>query len=159
MEVLLPCLSDDNGFVASWAMLVLTRCAVSVTSREVNFINIISSAADWLCIPSSHLQGFWLQTWQLAARCVTSSTTCRAACQLMAVLLKKEHVQYKQVVGTVDLMIASVDLNGPVDCVDAACTLWSVIMLLRGRENLGLVFETSEHILRWLCRRWRPSRC
>lgn len=27
LEVLLPCLSDDNGFVASWAMLVLTRCA------------------------------------------------------------------------------------------------------------------------------------
>lgn len=77
----------------------------------------------------------------------------------MAVLLNKEHVQYKDVVNTVDLMIASVDLNGPIDCVDSACTLWSVILLLRGRENLGLVFETSEHILRWLCRRWRPSRC
>ena len=27
-EVLLPCLSDDSGVVASWAMLALTRCAI-----------------------------------------------------------------------------------------------------------------------------------
>jgi hypothetical protein len=77
----------------------------------------------------------------------------------MTVLLNKEHVRYKDIINTVDLMIDSVDLNGPVDCVDSACTLWSVIMLLRGRENLGSVFETSEHILYWISRRWKPSRC
>ena len=77
----------------------------------------------------------------------------------MAVLLNQGHVQYKDVINTVDLMVASVDLNGPVDCVDSACTLWSVILLLRSRENPGLAYETSEHILRWLCRRWRPSKC
>ena len=127
--------------------------------QAVRLIEIILSAVDLSFTRSSHVRGFWLQTWQLAARYVTSSITCRAACQLMAVILNKNRVQYKDIIGTVDLMITSVDLNGPTDCVDSACTLWSVILLLRGRDNLGLVFETSEHILRWLCRRWRPSKC
>ena len=34
LEALLPCLSDENGFVASWAMLVLTRCAISIISKQ-----------------------------------------------------------------------------------------------------------------------------
>lgn len=128
-----------------------------VTSKWSKLTAVFSSAAHRSFASASHLRGFWLQTWQLAVRYVTSSTTCRAACQLMTVLLNKGHVQYKDIINTVDLMVASVDLNGPVDCVDSACSLWSVILLLRGRENPALVFETSEHILRWLCRRWRPS--
>ena len=76
----------------------------------------------------------------------------------MAVLLNQGHVQYKDVINTIDLMAASADLNGPIDCVDSTCTLWSVILLLRARHNPGLAFETSEHVLRWLCRRWRPSK-
>lgn len=76
----------------------------------------------------------------------------------MAFLLNCELVHYSDVVDIVDNMITSVDLNGPADCVDSACTFWSLIVLSRGRENLGLVSETSEHILRWLCTRWRPSK-
>lgn len=157
LEALLPCLSDDNGLVASWAMLVLARLASFVASKHLKLI--IISAADQPFTRSNHFHEFWLQTWQLAARYITSSITCRAACQLMAILLNKMHVQYAEVIRTIDLMITSVDLNGPTDCCDSACILWSIIMLLRGRDNVGIVFDTSEHILRWLCRRWRPSRC
>lgn len=76
----------------------------------------------------------------------------------MAFLLNRELVYFSDVADTVDNMISSVDLNGPAECVDSACTLWSIIMLSRGRKNLGSVPETSEHILRWLCTRWRPSK-
>ncbi len=34
LEALLPCLSDENGFVASWAMLVLTRCVTSLLRKQ-----------------------------------------------------------------------------------------------------------------------------
>lgn len=34
-EVLLPCLSDDSGVVASWAMLALTRCVVCCNKQVV----------------------------------------------------------------------------------------------------------------------------
>lgn len=76
----------------------------------------------------------------------------------MAVLLGGELVQYSDVVDIIDNMTNSVDLNGPADCVDSACTLWSIIMLLKGKENIRLVSDTSEHIVRWLCARWKPGK-
>lgn len=76
----------------------------------------------------------------------------------MACLLNVDLVHYGGVVDVVDNMITSVDLNGPADCVDSACTLWSILMVSRGRDNPGSASETSEHILRWLFNRWKPSK-
>lgn len=76
----------------------------------------------------------------------------------MAVLLNCRLVRYNEIADIVDNMIASVDLNGPAECVDSASTLWSVLVLLRSRENLDTVSETSEHILRWLCNGWSPCK-
>ena len=76
----------------------------------------------------------------------------------MALLLNFRLVRYNEIADIVDNMIASIDLNGPAECVDSASTLWSVLVLLRGRENLGTVHETSEHILRWLCSGWSPCK-
>ncbi len=76
----------------------------------------------------------------------------------MAALLNFGLVQYNEIADVVDNVLSSVELNGPADCVDSASTLWSVLVLLRGRENLGTVFQSSECILRWLCHRWSPGK-
>lgn len=76
----------------------------------------------------------------------------------MAVLLNFELVRYDEIADIVDNVLSSAELNGPSDCVDSACSLWSMLVLLRGRENLGSVFESSESILRWICNRWSPGK-
>lgn len=76
----------------------------------------------------------------------------------MAVLLNFELVRYDEIADIVDNVLSSAELNGPADCVDSACSLWSILVLLRGRENLGSVPESSESILRWICNRWSPSK-
>ena len=74
----------------------------------------------------------------------------------MAVSLDIGIVEYINIAEVVNRMISSVDLDGPADCVDSATTMWSFLLTLRGRDNLGRVFETSEQILRWLFNRWNP---
>lgn len=74
----------------------------------------------------------------------------------MAVVLNFELIRYNEILDVVDNMLSSVDLNGPAECVDSASTLWSVLVLLRGREHVGTVSETSEQVIRWLCNRWSP---
>lgn len=77
----------------------------------------------------------------------------------MAVVLNFELIRYNEISDVVDNMVSSVDLNGPAECADSASTLWSILVLLRGREHVGTVSETSEHIIRWLCNRWSPCKC
>ena len=74
----------------------------------------------------------------------------------MAISLDIGVVQYTDIADVANRMISSVDLDGPADCVDSATTMWSVLLTLIGRENLGRVFETSEQVLRWLFNRWNP---
>lgn len=99
---------------------------------------------------------FWLQTWRLVARNITSTSTCRAACQLMAVLLESGLVQYTDVADLVDSMTRSIDLNGPAECDESATVLWSILLVLRGRTHLGSVSESCDIVLNWLFNRWSP---
>lgn len=66
-------------------------------------------------------------------------------------------IQYADVSDIVDGMIKSVDLNGPAECNESATTLWTVLVVLKGREKLGSASEASENTLRWLFHRWSPS--
>lgn len=116
------------------------------------------SAAGRDVARSPEIKPVWHRTWRLAARHITLSGTCRAACQLMAVVLNFELVRYNEISDVVDNVLSSVDLNGPAECVDSSSTLWSVLVLLRGREHVGTVSETSEHVIRWLCNRWSPCK-
>ena len=76
----------------------------------------------------------------------------------MAVSLDVGVVQYLDIADVADSMISSIDLNGPVDCVDSAINMWSLLLILRGRDNIGMVYETSEQVLRWLSNRWCPCK-
>ena len=75
----------------------------------------------------------------------------------MAYTLDMALVQYSDIADIVDDMIKSVDLNGPAECNDSATTLWTILVVLKGRENLGSAFEVSENVLRWLFHRWSPG--
>ena len=76
----------------------------------------------------------------------------------MATILDLALVQYADTADVVDGMIKSVDLNGPAECNDSTTTLWTILVTLKGRENLGSASEASENILRWLFHRWSPGK-
>ena len=75
----------------------------------------------------------------------------------MAVLLDCGLVEYPNIADLVESMIKSVDLNGPAECDDSSTTLWTVLLVLRGREHLSTASEPFDSILRWLFGRWSPG--
>lgn len=75
----------------------------------------------------------------------------------MASILDLALIQYDNIADIVDGMTKSVDLNGPAECDESATTLWTILVVLKGRENLGSVSEASENVLRWLFHRWSPG--
>lgn len=75
----------------------------------------------------------------------------------MASILDLALIQYADVADIADDMIKSVDLNGPAECTDSAATLWTILVVLKGRENLSSTSEASENVLRWLFHRWSPG--
>ncbi|KAL8942977.1 MAG: hypothetical protein Q9216_001333 [Gyalolechia sp. 2 TL-2023] len=141
IEIFLQCVSDKNSSLCSWAMLAIA----SATAQDV--------------AGSSDLSRVWIQVWRVAARHLTMTTTCRAACHLMAVLLESGCVSYMDIADLVDGMISSMDLSGPVVLADSALTLCSTIALQRGQENSLLAAETADRFLNWLFHTWRPSLC
>ncbi len=104
------------------------------------------------------LEVFWLRVWRLVARNITFSMTCKAACQLMAVILEDGLVQYASITDIVDGLISSPELNGPSECDGAATRLWAILLHLRRLENLSSDFETPVKVLRWLFKRWSPGK-
>jgi len=74
----------------------------------------------------------------------------------MAVILNTQLVIYTEVADIVDTMFGSVDLNGPAVFTESAATLWSMLIVLKVRQNPGTMHDTSERVLRWLFVRWKP---
>ena len=75
----------------------------------------------------------------------------------MAVLLDSGLVAYTDIADLVEGMTKSVDLNGPAECGESSTTLWTIILVLRGQENLSSASECSDCVLRWLFNRWSPG--
>lgn len=75
----------------------------------------------------------------------------------MSHILDLALIQYADIADIVDGMTKSVDLNGPAECDESATTLWTILVVLKGRGNLGSASEASENILRWLFHRWSPG--
>lgn len=77
----------------------------------------------------------------------------------MRVLLEVGLVEYGAIADIVDGIISSTDLNGPALFSDSSAALWSTIVVLRGRQNPGLLQSTTDHALRWLFTSWSPGTC
>ncbi|KAI9879869.1 MAG: Serine/threonine-protein kinase tel1 [Pleopsidium flavum] len=140
LDCLLSCISDENGTIASWAMLGIASCVYQSNAQSLD------------------LSAQWLQIWNLAARNIPSSSACRAACHLMGVILAHDLVEYGAIADVVDGIVTSVELNGPALLVDSSLSLWSLIVEYRQRENPSATHITSERILHWLFSRWNPAK-
>ncbi|KAL9126224.1 MAG: hypothetical protein Q9217_004696 [Psora testacea] len=139
LESLLLALSDDDVHVVSWAIFALAS-APSQTQAQ-----------------SPDLKAFWLRAWKLIPRHITSSSTCRVACQALAIILEADLVTYSQIADLVDAMVQSSDLNGPAECDGAATRLWALLLQLRRRETLTTDIDASSGVLHWLYRSWSPA--
>ncbi|KAI4258557.1 MAG: hypothetical protein LQ352_001192 [Teloschistes flavicans] len=139
IETILNHVSDKSSSLCSWAMLA------------------IASAAGQEAASTSDIRVVWIQVWRVVARHLTLTTTCRAACQVMSILLDQELVRYTDVADVADGMISSMDLNGPVNAVDSALKLCSILALQRGQDNSLLAAETADRFSNWLFHSWRPS--
>ncbi len=99
----------------------------------------------------------WVQIWKIAARSIPAPSTCRAACQLLSVLLAQKLVEYGSIADFLDGIIASVEHNGPALLVDSSLSFWVLIVEHRQREIPSANQSTSERVLRWLFFRWSPG--
>lgn len=107
---------------------------------------------------SPPLRPLWIRLWRATARSASISATCRSACHLLAVLLDRGLVRYAEVVDIVDGMISSMEISGPVDCIDSAIALNCSLLRDKSRENPSQTAETSEKIMSWLFRCWKPGK-
>ncbi|KAI4115018.1 MAG: hypothetical protein LQ345_004305 [Seirophora villosa] len=141
METILQYVSDKNASSCSWAMLAILSASGNVATRSPG-VGVI-----------------WIQIWRVAARHLTITTTCRAACHLMTSLLDLRLVRYMDIADIAEGMVSSMDLSGPVDIVDSALALCSAIVLRKGQENALVAAETADRFLNWLFHVWRPKVC
>ncbi|KAF1989999.1 hypothetical protein K402DRAFT_460730 [Aulographum hederae CBS 113979] len=137
---LMVLMSDQNGAISSWATLALASCAFQKTSR------------------SAELLGSWMKVFQVASRNLPSTSSCRAACHLMDVLLRLKVVDFTLVHETLEVLFSSIDLNGPVIFCESSSSLWAKLIQLSAAFNPSTAHTTTERILHWLLSKWSPSR-
>ncbi|KAI9795692.1 MAG: Serine/threonine-protein kinase tel1 [Piccolia ochrophora] len=133
-------MSSDDHVVVAWTMVALAICALQKPSTPR---------------PS---ESTWIQTWLLASRAATSSSTCRVACHLMEVILVSKLVSYRGIANAVEGMMTFVDANGPATATDTALSFWSILLPLRNDANPSARKENSEKVLHWLFSKWIPRR-
>ncbi|KAL8736025.1 MAG: hypothetical protein Q9166_000587 [cf. Caloplaca sp. 2 TL-2023] len=139
IEMILIHVSDKSSSLCSWSMLAITSAAAQSTAR------------------SASLSLLWIQVWRVVARHLTLTTTCRTACRLMYVLLDMGLVRYMDIADIADGMISSMELSGPVNPVDSALSLCSILALQRCQDNSVMAAETAERFLNWFFHSWRPN--
>ncbi|KAF2646142.1 hypothetical protein P280DRAFT_439907 [Massarina eburnea CBS 473.64] len=139
LEKLIPCISDENPAHSSWAMIALSAAAFQQNSK----LNSLSF--------------HWISVWKTASRVVTSSSSSRAACHLLDVLLKLSIVPFSAVSETVQTMLASIELNGPALLTDSTSALMTTLIREKFDENPTHYNQTAERVLNWLLSKWTPS--
>ncbi|KAF2259280.1 hypothetical protein CC78DRAFT_621172 [Lojkania enalia] len=139
LEKLTTYISDENPVHSSWAMIA------------------IAAAAFQQCSSSSSLSSYWISAWQSASRVVTSISSSRAACHLMDVLLKLDIVPFSAVSETLQTMLLSIELSGPVILTETSSALLTTLIQKRVAENPTHYNQTAERILNWLFSKWTPS--
>ena len=107
---------------------------------------------------SNKISFLWPHIWKLSLRHLTASATCRIASQLLTTLLTFELVKYESVAESLDNMLTSMDLNGPIECDASSLSLWTTVMKIRQSQNLLAEYDVCRTILRWLFRCWCPCK-
>ena len=76
----------------------------------------------------------------------------------MTIVLNTGLVQFSDVANSVEAFLTSVDFNGPIALGEPVVSLWIALIKERGRHSPGLIYDTSDKILRWLFLRWKPCK-
>ncbi|KAI0552937.1 phosphatidylinositol 3 [Xylaria curta] len=139
LSILISLVTNKNNKLSTWAMIA---CASLVPK---------SSSLD------SSLSPLWKQTWQVAARSVSMTGTCRAASFLLNSLLKNELLAYSDIMGDVNDMITTADVNGPAVLVDSSLILMTALLQLRNHHLPNASHATNNHVIRWMLSRWDPT--
>lgn len=132
-------LGDPQPAISSWALLSLSNCVMHRTS----------SAAV--------LTELWTTVWQAAMRYVPVSSTSRAACHLLNILLRRGVVEYSSVSGSVDTIFSDANVNGPAVLCESSLSLWIAMMNKRLIENPSSGGTMVNRMLQWLFAKWTPS--
>ncbi|PVH96335.1 hypothetical protein DM02DRAFT_569817, partial [Periconia macrospinosa] len=139
LEKLIPCISDENPAHSSWALISLAATAFQRTA--------ISPA----------LSDLWISAWRTAFRVITSSSSSRAACHFMDVVLRLKIVPFSAVSETVQTMLVSLELNGPALLAESTTSLMTTLIQEKIAENPTHYNQTAERVLNWLLNKWTPS--
>ncbi|KAK4539973.1 hypothetical protein LTR36_009943 [Oleoguttula mirabilis] len=139
MEKLSAGCGEDNGTTASWALLALASCASQ------------ASAA----MPA--LATKWNAVWQVASRAISNTSTCRAACHLLGLLIELQLVASGNVSELVQTFTTSMDLNGPSILADSVLHVFRIALRRAHQLSPGTVNVLAEGLLTFFCRMFRPS--
>ena len=90
---------------------------------------------------------------------MTSLALTRTACHLMDALLKLEIIPFTTVSDTIQSMLQSVEVTGPLLLTDSSSSLMTTIMRERAKENPTHLNQTAERIVSWMLGKWTPSTC
>ncbi|KAI0862621.1 phosphatidylinositol 3 [Xylaria cubensis] len=139
LSIVISLVTNKNNKLSTWAMIA---CASLVPKSSP---------------PDSSLSPLWKQAWQVAARSVSMTGTCRAASFLLNSLLKNELLAYSDIMGDVNDMITTADVNGPAVLVDSSLILMTALLQLRNHHLPNASHATNNHVVRWMLSRWDPA--
>ena len=132
--------SDDNVNICSWAFLATASCAAQSLSSDPK------------------LSEAWSTLWQLGARSLGNSSTCRAAAYGLSIMLASRLIGQSQSSELVHVITHTMDLGGPDQLSDSAALLLSIMMRISQQLNPATATAAADSIIGWLSTTFKPSK-
>jgi serine-protein kinase ATM len=139
-QSLMNLMSHANSIVASWAMLTLANCALQQSAGEI----------------AGHV---WVRIWELGSRGIPSPSLARGASLLLDVLLQRKLIDYSSISQSLQNMLQFSELTGPGVLADSTVSFWLTSARIILQESAGRIRTLHEKLLRWMFRKWTPSKC
>jgi serine-protein kinase ATM len=99
----------------------------------------------------------WIQLWHTAARLITNSVTCRAACYLLHSILANGLVSYQEIAEDIDAIVTTTEISAPATLSDSSISLMIHLLSARNMEVPGGSSSAAHHVIRWISSKWDPG--
>ncbi|KAH9900647.1 phosphatidylinositol 3 [Xylariomycetidae sp. FL2044] len=139
LSLLVGLITNKDSKLSTWAMV---SCA-SIASRP--------------CAHDKSLSATWRQAWQIAARSVSMTATCRSSSFLLHSIITNELVDYRDVADDINSIVTTADVNGPATLGDSSLVLMMVLLNLRNYHLPNASHASCNHVVRWMLFRWDPA--